>query len=341
MWNGIEIANYTRTLSYINAGLGPSGLSSPGSGCLCTALLFGGSYVSPSADPAPWYDPAKSESTQFLGFVPWRLDLVPSMARTTGPSGIYGSSMGRLALAGNIVQGSGWLVAATQAAQEYGERWLLAALRSQSPAGCAGCDLGVATILPACPDGSSAAFQNLYRCGIVDYTAAQPVDDATPFTYFRQVSFQLRSELPWIFYTPAILVATTTTFPASATTTTGTWPGEAGIKFTINTGTVGNVGPLLIQGVVVSGNGSPYSFTTEVLPPNATLTIDGATRDVALINNATGLQIGGIDYIHLTSPFSWPEMVAQSQMTWSVSVPGGSIKNANTSAKIERIDREV
>lgn len=331
-WNGIEIVNATRTVTYLNNGLGPPGLTSPGVGCTCSALA--GSYVSPSADPAPWYDSSKPESAQFLGLVPAVMNLVPSLARTTGPSGVYGSTMGRLALAGNVVQCQAWMLSSTAEGQEYGERWLLSALRSQTPQGCAGCDLGTAVILPACVE--TGGFRTLYRCGLVDYTPAAAGD--APFWYWRNVAFQVRSELPWMFLAPVTVINNSTATGAGAAVTTGTWPGETAMRFTITTGAGGNVGPTTFTGVRNSGNGSNYAaLTVGVLPPLTTFTVDAATRDVSLIDQ-TGTQIGGIDMLTLTAPFSWPEMVAGSTMTWSFAI---TARNAGTTVKIERIDREV
>lgn len=332
-WNGIEIVNSTRTFTYLNNGLGPPGMDSPGVGCNCSALA--GSYVSPSVDPAPWYDAAKPESAQFLGLVPAVMNLVPSMSRTTGPSGVYGSTMGRLSLAGNVLQCQAWMLSSTAEGQEYGERWLLAALRSQTAAGCAGCDLGTAVILPACVE--TGGFRTLYRCGLVDYTPAQASD--APFWYWRNVAFQLRSELPWMFLAPVTLISGTNVLSIVSGTTTGTWPGAAAIRASIVTGAGGNVGPFTLTGTRTAGNGGNYAtLTIGVLPPLTTFTIDGATRDVTLVDQS-GTQIGGIDMLTLSAPFSWPEMVAGSTMTWNLTVTGA--KNATTVMKIERIDREV
>jgi hypothetical protein len=337
VYNGTEIANANRIFTYLNNGLGPVGTSPPGSGALCTALALA-SYVSPSADPAPWYDAAKGESAAFLGFLPWQVNLIPSMARATQASGQQGSAMGRLSLAGQLLQVQGWLVATSPASQEYGERWLLSALRTVTTESC---DTSTVTILPACPGaGEAATFRNLYRTGLVDYTPAQPLDPVTPASHFRQVAFQMRSELPWMFVAPVTVLNTTTTFPATIAGVATTKSVSTGIRFTIVAGTGVAAGPWTITGTVTAGAGPAYSVTVGAIAAGTTLTIDGGQRDVQL-RNASGVLIGGIDALNLIAPFTWPEMLPSSTMTWTVALAGGGVKNANSSAKIERLDREV
>jgi hypothetical protein len=337
VYNGTEIANGNRTYSYLNNGLGPNQLGQPGTAILCS--LIGGTYVSPSADPAPWYDSTKAESAAFLGFVPMSINLVPSMQRSSAASAVIGTSMGRLALAGQLLQVQGYLVSTSLAASEFGERWLIAALRTPTAGAC---DTATASILPACPGaGEAATFRNLYRIGLVDYTPATPLDADTPSAHLRNVAFQMRSELPWMYVAPVTILNTTTTFPGVITgVTTSKWPGSTGIRITIYAGTGGASGPWTITGTVTAGAGTGYSVTVGAIATGNTLVIDGALRDVQL-TNAAGTLIGGLDALNLVAPFSWPEMIASSTMTWTVALAGGGVKNANASVKIERLDREV
>jgi hypothetical protein len=259
VYEGNEIANAVRTLSYLRNGLGGSmwSVGVSGSdlgdvsqlGCFCEEMNDG-PYVDPASDDAPWYDAARPESQSFLGFFPTQLDLVPALARSVGGGGVLGSSLGRLVLGGTLVQASGWLIAATAAGQEYGERWLLAALRGQ----CLqeGCDVGELCLLPACPEGvgyESTAFRTLYRAGLIDYVPARPHTPGTE-THLRVVSFQIRSELPWMFNDALPLVSgqSVELTSVSALASTDTWPGEAGVKIKIAAGTK-DAGPFRVTGV--------------------------------------------------------------------------------------------
>lgn len=337
LFNSVEVINGNRTYSYINNGLGPTGLAPGGLGSNCATI--GGTYVSPSADPAPWYDSTKGESAAFLGFIPWTMQLVPSLSRAQGPSGTGGSTVGRLAFAGQLLQVNGWLVSATPSGNEFGERWLLAALHTPVAAAC---DVATATILPACPGAgeNTNALRLLYRLGLVDYTAAAPVDDSTPWSYFRQVSFQMRSELPWMYLALAIILSTTTTFPGTATGVVAPKiPGSTGINITLYAGTGAAAGPWTITGTCTAGGGPNYSVTVGALASGTTLFIYGPTHDVQLVN-AAGTLIGGIDALNLIAPFTWPEQLPGTTYTWTVALAGGGVKNANSSVSMSRQDRE-
>jgi hypothetical protein len=78
-WCGVEVANVARTLSYLRRGLGNTmqGHWILGGGEVCGVLyrLNGGDcllpdvFVSPTADPAPWYDPDEPGAATFLGVI--------------------------------------------------------------------------------------------------------------------------------------------------------------------------------------------------------------------------------------------------------------------------------
>jgi hypothetical protein len=97
-WCGVEVANVARTLSYLRRGLGNTmqGHWILGGGEVCGVLyrLNGGDcllpdvFVSPTADPAPWYDPDEPGAATFLGVI--LTDITgydsPSRVRTTSGS---------------------------------------------------------------------------------------------------------------------------------------------------------------------------------------------------------------------------------------------------------------
>jgi len=260
-YSGTEIANGVRTLSYLRRGLGGTCWYVPASGadfndvsqlaCFCEELNDG-PYVDPATDAAPWFDAVKPESDSFLGLYPLTIDLVPSFGRYQSPSGIVGTSLGRLVRGGATIQVRGWLISATQAGNEYGERWLLAAL--QGACASDGCDIGTLCVLPTCPEGagySAANYRTLYRAGLVDYVPAKPLSQGYEW-YVREVSFQFRSELPWMYEDADSIVAPVTARRGlvAGLASTGEWPGEAGIRVKVRAG-VTPVGPFRITGVPV------------------------------------------------------------------------------------------
>ena len=138
-YNGIELGNAVRTLSYLRRGLVPGQLFEiPASGsdlndasqlaCYCDEMNDG-PYVDPATDLAPWWDAAKPESDSFLGFIPWTITLQPKLGRNVTEGGMIGTQLGKLIAGGSIVAVSGVLYSITEAGIEYGERWLIAALR--------------------------------------------------------------------------------------------------------------------------------------------------------------------------------------------------------------------
>lgn len=249
-YNGIEIANGPRVAAYVAAGLGPPGLQMD-VGCSCDELIPVGGYHDPVSDDAPWWDPLKPESDSFLGFMPLTINVVPKVTRTVTGAGINGVSLSRLGLGGAVIQVSGYLVSATAAGMEYGERWLISALRNQCVA--EGCDVGTVCILPSCPEGvgySPSSFRTLFRAGLVDYTPAAPVGDV-PSWYVRQVSFQIQSELPYMYEDPVPLATALPLGygPVVGSAVTGQWPGEAGVRIKIAAGQPNALGPVRVTGL--------------------------------------------------------------------------------------------
>lgn len=211
-----------------------------------------GPYVDPATDLAAWWDPLKPESDSFLGLIPWTVNVVPSIGRDVSEGGMSGSQLGRMIFGGTLVQVSGVLYSATAAGMEYGERWLIAALRG---AVCRdeGCDVGALCILPACPEGAgytSSSYRTLHRAGLIDYTAAQPTADGVGY-YMRNVSFQMRSEFAYLFEDPVPLQLATPMRRnvVTGTAVTGEWPGEAGVRIRVKAGGPNDTGQIRIAGV--------------------------------------------------------------------------------------------
>lgn len=165
-----EVVNSARTGAYVRNGLGPGGLVV--GDCLCSVLdrEVPGSFVSPIADPAPWYDATRAESGEFLGFL---IDSISGLEESPFTRGVTqlqsgGGSLGRLTTTAREVTFHGWIVATTDCGVDYGWEWLLARLQ-----GCDDCGVVQARIRTCCPpeDGSDDERGN-YRMNGVGVTHA-------------------------------------------------------------------------------------------------------------------------------------------------------------------------
>lgn len=143
-WNGWfalggeEIINASRTEAYARAAK-LSWFNAVYNSELASALLQ--SYVNPSADPAPWYDPSVPESKDFFGAYPLDITGIEDSTRTATvtESTVDGGNPGRLRHATRSVVFSVVLVAATKAAADYGMAWLKNVLLSANCNGYIGC----------------------------------------------------------------------------------------------------------------------------------------------------------------------------------------------------------
>lgn len=167
---GVEVANAARTIEYLRNGLGntAAGHWEIGDGTLCSVLyrvddLSSGcvpaTFVSPAADPAPWYDPAEPGAETFLGAVLLGIDgydstINRSVTQRLGALG--GGIFGRPHRKPREWKFRAALVSADDAGAEYGLRWLTHVLKASECAGCATCNLAVRVVCPPgdCTDDS-------------------------------------------------------------------------------------------------------------------------------------------------------------------------------------------
>lgn len=157
---GVEVANAARTLAYLRKGLGNTqqGHWELGDGSVCSALTreAGAAPVSPTADPAPWYDPSEPGSATFLGFVLLDLDGYDSTLTRQVSSriqGLGGGSFSRQQRQPRVWKFRGALVSADDAGAEFGLRWLTALLEASNCDDCSTTDLAVRLVCP--PDNGS------------------------------------------------------------------------------------------------------------------------------------------------------------------------------------------
>lgn len=209
-FQGIEILNDLRTLTYMRRGLlgVPQWSVSLAAGsvteggyvdaytdeytadpywpgnlqCYCEILdesssQTPGGYVSPADDPAPWYTSARPESNEFLGLLLIDCDIPPTFSRTVAPSPSRGGVAGRLLPKQRVMSVSAIMYASTDRGMAYGERWLADVLAGNQCDPLS--DLGDLEILPSCPDTvAGGRYSDTYS----DIYLEDPVD---PATFFR------------------------------------------------------------------------------------------------------------------------------------------------------------
>lgn len=200
--NGQEIANYYRTASYLQRGLGPLTFNIGSLGCLVLAREIGGAapFVSPAADPAPWYDATIPESGEFLGFVPkidfQFLDVKRSISQRFG--GIGGGVIGVEQFAAKGVKVEGILIASTCAGLEYGRHWLY----SKLGADCAGCALGTLRLRESCPPDNGSndprGERIIYDAAVVD-GITRTDDGGYGCCEYDGISFQMAGQSPYLY----------------------------------------------------------------------------------------------------------------------------------------------
>lgn len=161
----VEISNGARTTQYLRLGQGGLGfqVGPAGGGCDCSIQWRDlgcetqeECFVSPAADPAPWYDPAIRASGEFLGLLipdmrPW-FDGLAQRNVTGRLSGLGGASLGPMHQEPRPLEAAATICARTQAGAEYGRRWLQNILSVL----CDPCRLSIGELRSSCPpcDGS-------------------------------------------------------------------------------------------------------------------------------------------------------------------------------------------
>ena len=144
---GTEVGSNSRVLSYLRGS--SRAVATPGCSCVEPAAVGDAPYVSPAADPAPWYDPDEPESARFGGV--WiesvtGLSDSPYQRQATQRLG-DGAVVSRGRRASKELTITAWLFAADCCGADYGLQWLTAALYSS----CTQCDGDELCFLSCCP----------------------------------------------------------------------------------------------------------------------------------------------------------------------------------------------
>jgi hypothetical protein len=188
VFGGIELANENRTSAYASLVRGVA-LVSEGCGCSVTDE---GPYSNPEDDDAPWVDPARSESFDFLGMIAHDIRIDPIPIRSVTPRARRGATIGSLRLRHRILSVTAALIATSSQGMAYGERWVSDVL-SGVIIGCAPDEI---RLLLACPeDAAVAQFRTLRRVGIVDGPTSFPIAEM-PECYVQSITFQIAAGIP-------------------------------------------------------------------------------------------------------------------------------------------------
>ncbi len=336
--DGIEIANGARTIEYIKRGLAGGNWSAVGE-CSCSVLwreLDCSSqedcFVSPAADPAPWYDADVPASAEFLGI------LIPDLqawfdgqaSRNVAPSisGLGGASIGPMFQTPRALETACELVASTGAGLEYGRRWIQNILSRL----CDPCALSTARIRDACPPEDESDDTEgewfVYNLGLVQglkktsnpspgpgcsdrMTAAMTLLAGNPYLYKRDEECLPDSPLNpdacgeecidfcrWLTEAPDPVFCIVD--PPSI--------GVLGVVITITAGT--GVHNLTIETLTDCANSAATGTVTgsllvPALPAGSTLVIDSALRKITY-TSPSGDSIDGTGFIALPFGFGVP-----------------------------------
>lgn len=329
---GVEIGNQARTAVYLeNLGITGAMVSMP-IDCACIALDDG--FSNPSSDPAPWYEPTRPESDDFLGFWPTDATFVDPLTRQVNQHGLSGSVIGPETAKGRILQVTGNLLARTPLAMQYGKRWLQEALRgSLCSRGGVSDDL---IVLLTCPEGDEDP-DTFYRTLVKSALVSGPVFtqlSALPQYSVLAASFVLVSSHPYLYLQPVRAIdELDLSVERNASLTTPTWMGEGTFSFSLTNGGTTTSTDILITGQIsldgdcpITGSGLSvpltFSYLIPSLAPEDTLVIDGARRQVSLIDASSKSAFPGYPSIDFEGPFLWPDVGACTTMC--VSVSGGN-----------------
>lgn len=278
---GVEIANSHRAMTYIDAGVCPSGLTVTFDDTWKHTARYLGhqDYRLPKLDRPPWFDANDRDSDDFAGVWPMQVEgldtatLERDVMQGLGDGGTFGPPR----FATRTIKVTALLVGANSVGVDYGLRWLTSVLRGDRCKGdFAGQRLDYLSTAPDIPDDySTAAFEQCvasYRRSLYEVvcTSAPTVAErfgvdesaSAPHACAYRVEFELTAGVPWA-YRPTGLLLSNVAFDKGVAPTP--------IYFTIATG-----------GVCAANECATTTVLTDPLAPPAAQLI----RPVAPTTNA-------------------------------------------------------
>lgn len=346
--NGVELVNVLRTQTYLRRGLAgrtvevhvPLPLAVPeGTGysdiygdiygsdpfvvanlaCYC-ALFDTGPYARPSFDPAPWYDPRRPESEDFLGL--WAEAVITQPAsRTVTPRSSGGGQLSALAVGPRAVQVQGTMYAGSRAGAAYGQRWL-----TQLLAGTDSCEGDELVVLPTCPpdtvEDPTTYLRTLQRVGLVDPPVFSPMGEVRGCVV-QQVAFQLLAADPYLRSVVDLLGPVLATTPVEVTILAPALVGDAAAVVTLG-------GPMTDTEVTATIGANVVQQFTATLAGDEVLVVDSSTKEVRLNGG-----LGGLDAIDFDGLMQWAVAPAGTTMMVTVHGPGTG------TVQVQQVNREL
>ena len=207
---GVEIINIARTRKYVETFL-------PGLSVVCeTAGLLSArghsSYVSPTADNAPWYKSARPATARFYGLFPG--EVLGAEDSTRGVTAIElsgdGATFAKPRYAAHEIKITALALAADEEAMGEGLAWLRDALNGTDcvGGGCVDNDMRMYAARPANGTSDNHMLRTFIRVEVIENVRVIK-DFNSPNAVAKRVSFIFSAGAPWAF-TPKVLVGSVT-----------------------------------------------------------------------------------------------------------------------------------
>lgn len=298
-------------------------------------------YLTPAADDAPWYDPARPESAGALGFFveEWTGLDSPHVTRPVSPSGPYRSTLGRLGAAERVMKLNVLIVGTTEQSVEYLFRWLESALSGF----CMTCETSTMYFRRFCPLGSDKGegVGEIRQVALSESLTWETDPIETGACTLRRISFTLTAADPCI-YVNGTSAAVETTSEVMATCIAGMKLSAVRVPcrpscqelvascrdvFTWDVNPLGAAAPvvklvndnadwsmplraiaysnpnmLAITGTVPCGLPRLGEIYVAPLPPWSELVWDVAARDVLYYDHTTGGYVSGWAFVDANDP---------------------------------------
>lgn len=326
---GTEVVNGARTVAYLNA-LSPGNLTTSTDDCGCDAL--GTLFLHPAADPAPWFEPSRPESTDFLGIVAFPRFESVHQRQLAGRASV-GGSLGRLKLRPRTVVYTGVMYALTEEGMEYGERWLTDALAGSYD--CVGCGTDEAEVMPKCGELQTGdGFRFLAEAGIIDGPNFAP-EGKVAECRAQNVQFTLGAGVPYLLYPSDGCLAAQPLAAAGSSAccflTTGTWVGDLGAQVILTAPAALDATDITVT-LTPSTNGlglcpevdavPAIEYRIPLLAAGTRLVIDGARRRVSLTDPTEQTTRGGLHLLEFDGAFDHLELAPCSEACLCVTNDG-------------------
>lgn len=295
--DGVEVVNGNRTRAYLQAGLGNVGRGFwTVRDCDCEILDDDDPFVSPSADPAPWYTSSNSASGEFLGVWLEDIDDRPPNGRTVKRLASGGAVITPFIPGERTAGFTAQLIAVSERGMEYGRRWLTDVVLGGP---CSWDGTSEFQFLPFCPVGlDETRYRSYVRAATIDAPTFSAIGN-TGECYVMRANWQIAAGVPWLVG-PSVIDNDANEFAldsgdtVSIMVTTEEWVGDTAVDITIVAG-IDNADGVIVsaypmaEGWTCPEPGSPnvcYRVVATDFPAYAALELL-ASRDEANYHNPT------------------------------------------------------